>query len=93
LTDSIPISLSTIQETKQALDAALSKIQDASVCSAVLKARKNLEDEIANSPSESLDTCDRVGEKAKARRQRGYNMIRKLDEMKRDVKQEFEIDG
>jgi hypothetical protein len=81
--DSIPIPLDLLTETRDALDAALLCAQDSpEAYGKVLRAKANLGECLSK-------TCDKI---PPDKRQTGYLMLRKLEELKREIKKDYGLE-
>lgn len=83
MTDSIPIPLDLLAETRAALDAALLCVGSAHpACTQIEKARRKI-----NAAVEQ--TSDTIPPE---KRQEGYQLLRHLDEVKRRIKKDYGLE-
>jgi hypothetical protein len=88
LADSIPVPLSLLTETREALEAALrvakperDESELVEVYGKIFRAKEGLEKAMSGGPNGAN------------MRQRGYLLLRRLDEMKRELKREYGLEG
>jgi hypothetical protein len=81
--ESISIPLDLLTETRSALDAALAVASpSAEAYGEVVKVRAKLDEAIGGKSGILSDD----------KKQKGYHLLRRLDEMRREIKQEFGIE-
>lgn len=84
MSESIPVPLDLLAETRSALDAALSCVGSAHpACTQLEKARAKIDEVIA----EKSDTIS-----PDKKRQEGYLLLRRLDEVKRAVQRDYGLE-
>jgi ribosomal 50S subunit-associated protein YjgA (DUF615 family) len=80
--ESIPVPLDLLAETRQALDAAALLLSAHPACTQIEKARAKI-DAVVKEKSDTMPPD---------KRQEGYQLLRHLDEVRRKVKKDYGIE-
>lgn len=90
MSNSVPIPLDVLAETQAALDCALALVEEsAEAYGKVMKARVKLTDCLSNKAINGGGNCSTI---TADKKQSGYLLLRRLDEVRREIKKDYGIE-